>query len=85
MKKVEKLRNAIKQKHKSLVSFSGSVDSAFLAKIAQGAVGKNALADAKNVASGIGIKHKIVSCSMPNNKRFAENPVNRCYHSAKRK
>ncbi|PIV67939.1 MAG: TIGR00268 family protein, partial [Euryarchaeota archaeon CG01_land_8_20_14_3_00_38_12] len=44
MKKVEKLRNAIKQKHNILISFSGGVDSAFLAKTAYDMLGKNALA-----------------------------------------
>ncbi|MCG2826811.1 MAG: 7-cyano-7-deazaguanine synthase [Thermoplasmatales archaeon] len=94
---LEKLKKEIRQKEKILVCFSGGGDSAFLAKIAFDVLGKNAVAvtidsetfprkelkDAKNVASKIDIKHKIVSCSMLNNKRFAENTRNRCYYCKK--
>jgi len=97
MKKVEKLRNAIKQKHNILISFSGGVDSAFLAKTAYDMLGKNALAvtidsetfsrnelkDAQKVASWIGIKHRIVYSSVFGNRRFAENTRNRCYYCKK--
>ncbi len=97
MKKIDQLKNAIKQKHKILISFSGGVDSSVLAKIAYDVLGKEALAvtidsetfpkdelkDSKNVALEIGIPHKIVSCSLLNNKKFVENPVNRCYYCKK--
>jgi len=90
---LEKLKKRIREKEKILVCFSGGVDSAFLAKIVFDVLGKNAFAvtidsetfprkglkDAKNVASEIGIRHKIVSCSLLKNKRFVENSVNRCY------
>ena len=94
---LEKLKKEIRQKKKILVCFSGGVDSAFLAKIVFDVLGKNALAvtidsetfsrnelkDAKNVASEIGIRHEIVSCSLLKNKRFVENPMNRCYYCKK--
>ncbi|MBU3902307.1 MAG: 7-cyano-7-deazaguanine synthase, partial [Candidatus Thermoplasmatota archaeon] len=90
---LEKLKKEIRQKEKILVCFSGGVDSAFLAKSVFDVLGKNALAvtidsetfpggelkDAKRIASEIGVRHKIVSCSLLKNKRFVENSVNRCY------
>ncbi len=97
MKKIEQLKNAIKQKHKILIAFSGGVDSSVLTKIVYDVLGKDTLAvtidsetfpkdelkDAKKVASEIGISHKIVPCSLLNNKKFVENPVNRCYYCKK--
>jgi len=93
MKKYEKLKQAVKEKNKILIAFSGGVDSSLVAKIAYDVLGKNALAvtltsetfskreleNAEKTASEIGIRHKIVYSSALKNKNFAKNPLNRCY------
>lgn len=94
---LEKLKKRIREKEKILVCFSGGVDSVFLAKIVFDVLGKNALAvtidsetfprgelkDAKRIASEIGVRHRIVSCSLLKNRRFVKNPRNRCYYCKK--
>jgi len=77
-----------------LVAFSGGVDSAVVAALAQLAVGEDAVActarsetlpaaeleGARAVAAEIGIEHLIVEFSELENPRFVENDGMRCYH-----
>ena len=78
----------------ALVAFSGGVDSSVVAAIAADAVGERAvactaksetlpeaeLAEAKRVASEIGIRHEIVSFSELESDEFVANDDDRCYH-----
>lgn len=75
------------------VAFSGGADSTLVAKIASDELGKNAAAItidsplfpsyelkfAKNVARRIGIQHMVIEVDPLRDKRFAKNPVDRCY------
>jgi len=77
-----------------LVAFSGGVDSAVVAALADEALGDDAVActaksetlpaaeleDATRVAEEIGIRHEIVSFSELDSEAFAENDDDRCYH-----
>ena len=77
-----------------LIAFSGGVDSSVVAAIAADALGERAvactaksetlpeaeLADAKRVASEIGIRHEIVSFSELDSDAFVANDDDRCYH-----
>ena len=77
-----------------LVAFSGGVDSAVVAALAEEALGEHAVActaksetlpaaeleDARRVADEIGIRHEIVSFSELDSAAFAENDDDRCYH-----
>ncbi|MDY6966502.1 MAG: ATP-dependent sacrificial sulfur transferase LarE [Halobacteriota archaeon] len=97
MDKLERLREEIVRKGKILVAFSGGVDSGLLAKVAYNVLGDNALAvtldtvtlprneleDAKDIAYGIGILHKVVQFSELENVKFTKNPPDRCYHCKK--
>jgi len=75
------------------VTFSGGVDSTFLAKVAFDALGEKALAmtavsaslagmeleEAKRLAVRIGIRHLLIESKELDDPRYAANPVNRCY------
>jgi uncharacterized protein (TIGR00268 family) len=77
-----------------LVAFSGGVDSAVVAALAQRALGDDAVActarsetlpaaeldDAREVASEIGIRHQEVTFSELDDPDFVENGDDRCYH-----
>jgi len=77
-----------------VIAFSGGVDSAVVAALANEAIGDRAVActaksetlpaaeltDAKRVADEIGIRHEIVSFSELDSDAFAENDDERCYH-----
>ncbi len=96
-KKMDALKKAIEKKGALAVGFSGGVDSALLAKVAYDALGENALAvtidsellprsefrAARELARLIGIRHSVVKSSPLSNKRFADNPKNRCYYCKK--
>jgi len=97
MEKYEKLKQAVKEKNKILIAFSGGVDSSLVAKIAYDVLGKKALAitltsetfskreleNAKRIAKEIGIPHKTVKSSELRNDKFVKNPENRCYYCKK--
>jgi len=91
------LKKAIGRTGKLAIGFSGGVDSSFLAKVAYEAIGVHALAitidselmprreiaQAKNVARLIGIRHSIIKCEPLQDRQFAANPVDRCYYCKK--
>ena len=97
MNKLDRLREAIAQKDKVLVAFSGGVDSGFLAKVTFDVLLDNALAvtldtetlprselkDAEDIASFIGISHRVIRFSELENKKLIDNPPDRCYHCKK--
>lgn len=76
-----------------LVTFSGGVDSTFLAKAAADALGNSAVAltavsasfpakeleEARRLADLIGIRHELAESRELDDPRYAANPVNRCY------
>jgi pyridinium-3,5-biscarboxylic acid mononucleotide sulfurtransferase len=76
-----------------LVAFSGGVDSAVVAALAQRAVGERALAvtaaaetlagreldHARRVAGEIGVRHEVVTYSELDEPEFVANPSYRCY------
>ncbi len=92
--KMQLIEESLASKSSVLVAFSGGVDSSVLAALAWGALGKNALAVtismhslpagelqmAKDVASEMGIKHRIVDFDEFIVPGFVENSPNRCYH-----
>jgi uncharacterized protein (TIGR00268 family) len=77
-----------------LVAFSGGVDSAVVAALAEAALGDRAVActaksetlpaaeleDAARVAEEIGIRHEVVSFSELDSEAFVANDDERCYH-----
>jgi uncharacterized protein len=93
LEKLEKIKEAIKERKKIVVMFSGGVDSTLLAKLAYDAIGENAIAvtidspviprseikEAKQLAELIGIKHKIIKLDELKSRHLIENPANRCY------
>ncbi|MFC7072460.1 ATP-dependent sacrificial sulfur transferase LarE [Halovenus rubra] len=77
-----------------LVAFSGGVDSSVVAAIAHDTLGRDAvactarsetlpeaeLADAREIAQEIGIRHEIVEFSELDSEAFVQNDEQRCYH-----
>ena len=77
----------------ALVAYSGGVDSAVVAAVAQRALGERALAvtaaaetlagaeldHARKVAAEIGIRHEVVTYSELDDPEFVANPSHRCY------
>ncbi len=84
---------AMEERHGILVAYSGGVDSALVAKLAQTALGSRALAvtaaaeslpsweleEARRVAGEIGIRHLVIRYSELEDPQYVANPVNRCY------
>lgn len=97
IEKIKKLRKIIKEKGSLIIAFSGGVDSSLIAKIARDELGEKSLAvtiesdtfskrelrGAKEIASEIGIDHKIIKISELDNSDFINNPTDRCYHCKK--
>ncbi|MDY6817432.1 MAG: ATP-dependent sacrificial sulfur transferase LarE [Halobacteriales archaeon] len=92
--KLTQLRARLRERDGVLIAFSGGVDSSVVAAVAQEVLGDAAvactaksetlpdreLADAKNVATEIGIRHEIVEFSELDDPRFVANEGDRCYH-----
>lgn len=92
--KEQNLISNLKKYQKVLIAFSGGVDSTYLAEIAYKALGNNAIAvtiqpeyvssreieEAKELASLIGITHKIVILNTLENENIANNPPDRCFY-----
>jgi uncharacterized protein len=91
--KYDRLRAILADMGDLIIGMSGGVDSVLLAKVAQEVLGERALAvtadspslprrelrEAEELASRIGIRHKVIQTEEVNDPRYAANPVNRCY------
>ena len=92
--KLRALEKCLRSMESLLVAYSGGLDSAFLAVIAGQILGKKMLAvtsrspslsgrdwqDARAVAKAFGFKHETISTNETRDKRYAANPINRCYY-----
>ena len=95
--KYRKLLSNLKQYDRLAVAFSGGVDSSFLLKAAQQAVGENILAvtgrfisfsdselrDSNELCKMLGIKQIIIDVDQMNIDGFCENTKDRCYFCKK--
>ncbi len=91
--KAERLRDEMTSYGSVLIAFSGGVDSSVVAAVAEGALGRKALAamvvtelisadeveSARETAREIGISLEIVPLTVLGDVAFLENPPNRCY------
>ncbi len=94
-KKLNKLAGILRVYRKTLVAFSGGVDSTFLLKCCRDYLGgENVLAvtavsptytrkeleAAKETAGELGVTHRIISTNEVDNPNFKANPQDRCYY-----
>jgi pyridinium-3,5-biscarboxylic acid mononucleotide sulfurtransferase len=91
--KLEQLKSIFAQMDRSLIAYSGGIDSTLVAKIAYDILGDRTLAitaispsllpedleDAQIQAAEIGIPHELVETHEMENPIYTSNPVNRCY------
>lgn len=91
--KIEQLRSFFSQFDRTLIAYSGGIDSTLVAKIAYDVLGNQALAitavspsllpeeleTAQQQAQEIGINHELVETHEIDNPNYTQNPINRCY------
>jgi len=91
--KLDQLQQLFKEMDRSLIAYSGGVDSTLVAKIAFDVLGDRSLAitanspsllpeeleDATIQALEIGITHEVVTTHEMDNPNYTSNPINRCY------
>mgnify|MGYP001616211979 CR=1 FL=1 len=92
--KLTRLKKIISGYKSCLVAFSGGVDSALLLKVASSVLSKEKilavtansatypkeeLLNARSIARGLGIRHRVITTDELKDPRFIVNPVNRCY------
>jgi uncharacterized protein len=91
--KYQQLQAIFKEMDRTLIAYSGGVDSALIAKVAQDVLGDRVLAitaispsllpeelvEAEKQAASMGISHEIVETQEMENPNYTSNPINRCY------
>ena len=91
--KYQQLQTIFKEMDRTLIAYSGGVDSALIAKVAQDVLGDRVLAitaispsllpeelaEAEEQAQAMGILHEIVETQEMENPNYTSNPINRCY------
>jgi pyridinium-3,5-biscarboxylic acid mononucleotide sulfurtransferase len=92
--KQEQLLAALRQMGSAIVAYSGGADSAYLAWVANGALGEQAVAitadsasfpeshkrDAEEFAQAHGIRHEYIETREFENPEYLKNDRNRCFH-----
>lgn len=95
--KTEKLITTIKKSGRLAIAFSGGVDSGFLMMTARDVLGDGAIAftsvglphpqretqTAVRLAESLGIEHHLVPTARMSQKKFTDNPRDRCYQCKK--
>ncbi|MCM8766191.1 MAG: ATP-dependent sacrificial sulfur transferase LarE [Candidatus Omnitrophica bacterium] len=94
-RKLQRLKEILKNLDSVIVAFSGGVDSTFLLKVASEVLGKNRVLavtacsetypereyrEAKRMARGLGIEHLTIFTEELKNSSFRANPTNRCFY-----
>ncbi len=91
--KLERLKAIFAEMDRTLIAYSGGIDSTLVAKVAYDMLGDRALAvtaqspsllpedliDARIQAATMGIAHEVVQTHEMDNLDYTSNPVNRCY------
>ncbi len=91
------LKGILKECRGAVLSFSGGVDSTFLAGVARDVLGGRLLAvtasssihpqreleEAQAIARRLGLKHLMIASKELSDEKFAANPPDRCYHCKK--
>ncbi len=95
--KYENLTQLIASMGRTLIAFSGGVDSTFLARVAYEVLGRDAVAvtalsptypateleEAKELAVAIGIEHRLIETHELEKEEYAVNNPDRCFHCKK--
>ncbi len=91
--KYDSLKKNLHQMNKTIVAYSGGIDSTLLLKVAYDCLEKNAvgitvvspsiakteLEEAKSIAKHIGVRHILVDSHEMEDQNYVENSENRCY------
>ena len=93
-KKLHHLKKLIGEMESVLIAYSGGVDSAFLVRVAKDILDDDKviavtatsliypayeIKETKTIAKKLMVKHLVIKTDVLSNKKFAGNPVNRCY------